>query len=232
MINAGLPLVQSLDILATQQPNKRAAEKIRAVLSDVESGSTLADAMGRHRDFFSEIYVNMVAAGEAGGILDVILLRLAEYLRGLREAAAQGEGRDVLPGDRDGLLGAGDRGAPDLRDPDLRRVLRNGGRPASASDAHRHGPLGLPDLVVVGGGGGPGRDRMAVPRLPEDSGRPADDGQADAPDPDPGSGPPQGGDRPLQPYARHPRPERRADPGRAARSPRARPATGSSRTPS
>jgi type IV pilus assembly protein PilC len=80
MINAGLPLVQSLDILANQQPNKKAAEKIRAVLSDVESGSTLADAMGRHRDFFSEIYVNMVAAGEAGGILDVILLRLAEYL--------------------------------------------------------------------------------------------------------------------------------------------------------
>ena len=80
MINAGLPLVQSLDILAAQQPNKRAAEKIHAVLSDVESGSTLADAMRRHKDFFSEIYVNMVAAGEAGGILDVILLRLAEYL--------------------------------------------------------------------------------------------------------------------------------------------------------
>ncbi|HEY7470733.1 MAG TPA: type II secretion system F family protein [Gemmatimonadota bacterium] len=80
MINAGLPLVQSLDILAAQQPNKKAAEKIRAVLSDVESGSTLADAMRRHKDFFSDIYVNMVAAGEAGGILDVILLRLAEYL--------------------------------------------------------------------------------------------------------------------------------------------------------
>jgi type IV pilus assembly protein PilC len=80
MINAGLPLVQSLDILATQQPNKRVAERIRCVLSDVESGSTLADAMRRHKDFFNEIYVNMVAAGEAGGILDVILLRLAEYL--------------------------------------------------------------------------------------------------------------------------------------------------------
>ena len=85
MINAGLPLVQSLDILANQQPNKRVAEKIRAVLSDVESGSTLADAMGRQKDFFSDIYVNMVAAGEAGGILDTILLRLAEYL----EAAAK-----------------------------------------------------------------------------------------------------------------------------------------------
>ena len=85
MINAGLPLVQSLDILANQQPNKRVAEKIHAVLSDVESGSTLADAMGRQKDFFSDIYVNMVAAGEAVGILDTILLRLAEYL----EAAAK-----------------------------------------------------------------------------------------------------------------------------------------------
>src|SRR5688500_1131104 len=80
MINAGLPLVQSLDILASQQPKPKVAQKIRAILSDVESGSTLADSMRRHRDFFSDVYVNMVAAGEAGGILDTILLRLAEYL--------------------------------------------------------------------------------------------------------------------------------------------------------
>ena len=97
MINAGLPLVQSLDILATQQANKRAAEKIRAVLSDVESGSTLADAMGRHRDFFSEIYVNMVAAGEAGGILDVILLRLAEYLEASEKLRRKVKGAMFYP---------------------------------------------------------------------------------------------------------------------------------------
>ncbi len=97
MINAGLPLVQSLDILATQQPNKRAAEKIRAVLHDVESGSTLADAMGRHRDFFSEIYVNMVAAGEAGGILDVILLRLAEYLEASEKLRRKVKGAMFYP---------------------------------------------------------------------------------------------------------------------------------------
>jgi type IV pilus assembly protein PilC len=80
MINAGLPLVQSLDILAAQQPKPRVASKIRSVLAEVESGSTLADAMRKNRDFFSDVYVNMVAAGEAGGILDTILLRLAEYL--------------------------------------------------------------------------------------------------------------------------------------------------------
>jgi type IV pilus assembly protein PilC len=97
MINAGLPLVQSLDILATQQPNKKAAEKIAAVLSDVESGSTLADAMGRHKDFFSEIYVNMVTAGEAGGILDVILLRLAEYLEAAEKLKRKVKGAMFYP---------------------------------------------------------------------------------------------------------------------------------------
>jgi type IV pilus assembly protein PilC len=97
MINAGLPLVQSLDILANQQPNKKAAEKIAAVLSDVESGSTLADAMGRHKDFFSEIYVNMVTAGEAGGILDVILLRLAEYLEAAEKLRRKVKGAMFYP---------------------------------------------------------------------------------------------------------------------------------------
>ncbi|HJU86293.1 MAG TPA: type II secretion system F family protein [Gemmatimonadota bacterium] len=97
MINAGLPLVQSLDILAAQQPNKKAAEKIRAVLNDVESGSTLADSMRRHRDFFSEIYVNMVAAGEAGGILDVILLRLAEYLEASEKLRRKVKGAMFYP---------------------------------------------------------------------------------------------------------------------------------------
>jgi type IV pilus assembly protein PilC len=97
MINAGLPLVQSLDILANQQPNKKAAEKIAAVLSDVESGSTLADAMGRHKDFFSEIYVNMVTAGEAGGILDVILVRLAEYLEAAEKLKRKVKGAMFYP---------------------------------------------------------------------------------------------------------------------------------------
>lgn len=80
MINAGLPLVQSLDILSQQTEKKGFAGRIKQVLTDVEAGNTLADAMRRHPKHFSELYVNMVAAGEVGGILDVILLRLAEYL--------------------------------------------------------------------------------------------------------------------------------------------------------
>ena len=80
MINAGLPLVQSLDILAKQSENKALRKVVEQVLYDVESGNTLADSMRKHPKAFSDLYVNMVAAGEAGGILDVILLRLAAFL--------------------------------------------------------------------------------------------------------------------------------------------------------
>src|SRR3989442_8084705 len=80
MINAGLLLVQALDILAQQTENKLLADVTRAVVYDVESGHTLADALRKHPKAFSDLYVNMVAAGEAGGILDTILLRLAEFL--------------------------------------------------------------------------------------------------------------------------------------------------------
>jgi type IV pilus assembly protein PilC len=80
MINAGLPLVQALDILAQQTENKALAEVTRQVVYDVESGHTLADALSKHPRAFTALYVNMVAAGEAGGILDTILLRLAVFL--------------------------------------------------------------------------------------------------------------------------------------------------------
>jgi type IV pilus assembly protein PilC len=80
MINAGLPLVQSLNILAQQTENKKLAEVTKAVVYDVEAGNTLADALAKHPKAFSDLYTNMVAAGEAGGILDTILNRLAEFL--------------------------------------------------------------------------------------------------------------------------------------------------------
>src|SRR6266852_3218127 len=80
MINAGLPLVQALDILAKQTENKSLAEITKSVVYDVESGHTLADALRKHPKAFGDLYVNMVAAGEAGGILDTILVRLSEFL--------------------------------------------------------------------------------------------------------------------------------------------------------
>ena len=80
MINAGLPLVQSLSILAQQTENKVLKDVTKAVVYDVEAGNTLADALAKHPKAFTGLYVNMVAAGEAGGILDTILLRLATFL--------------------------------------------------------------------------------------------------------------------------------------------------------
>ncbi len=80
MINSGLPLVQSLDILAEQTENASLAKVLREVLYDVESGHTLAAAIAKHPKVFTELFCNMVAAGEAGGILDTILLRLATFL--------------------------------------------------------------------------------------------------------------------------------------------------------
>jgi type IV pilus assembly protein PilC len=80
MITSGLPLVQSLSILAEQTENPRFQVVITAVLNDIQSGQTLADAMRRHPKIFTDLYVNMIAAGEAGGILDTILLRLATFL--------------------------------------------------------------------------------------------------------------------------------------------------------
>jgi len=80
MINSGLPLVQSLSILASQTENKSLKEVTKQVVFDVEAGNTLADAFSRHPKAFTGLFVNMVAAGEAGGILDTILLRLATFL--------------------------------------------------------------------------------------------------------------------------------------------------------
>jgi type IV pilus assembly protein PilC len=80
MIDAGLPLVQCLEILGSQQDNKTFQRALLSIRQDVESGSTLADAMRKHPKVFNDLYTNMVAAGEAGGILDTILQRLAAYI--------------------------------------------------------------------------------------------------------------------------------------------------------
>jgi type IV pilus assembly protein PilC len=98
MINSGLPLVQSLDILAKQSENKALRKVIEEVLYDVESGQTLADAMRRHEKVFTDLYVNMVAAGEAGGILDTILLRLAVFLEKADALKRKIKGAMIYPG--------------------------------------------------------------------------------------------------------------------------------------
>jgi len=80
MVNAGLTLVNSLDILTKQVENKALANNLKAVKSDVESGSTLADAMAKFPQVFSELYLSMVRAGEIGGVLDEILNKIADLM--------------------------------------------------------------------------------------------------------------------------------------------------------
>src|SRR5262245_20043555 len=98
MINAGLPLVQALDILSTQSENPALKEVTKQVVYDVESGNTLADAMRKHPKAYTELYVNMVAAGEAGGILDTILLRLAVFMEKNDALVRKVKGAMIYPG--------------------------------------------------------------------------------------------------------------------------------------
>ena len=98
MINSGLPLVQALDILAKQTENKVLSDVTRAVVFDVESGNTVADALAKHPKAFSELYVNMVAAGEAGGILDTILMRLATFMEKNDALVRKVKGAMIYPG--------------------------------------------------------------------------------------------------------------------------------------
>ncbi len=97
MIDAGLPLVQGLEILSEQVESKTLAKTLVAIKSDVESGSTYADALRKHPKIFSELYVNMVAAGEAGGILDTILNRLAAYIEKAMKLKKKVKGAMIYP---------------------------------------------------------------------------------------------------------------------------------------
>jgi len=97
MIDAGLPLVQALDILSTQVENKVLSNTLQQVKADVESGATYADALRKHPRVFTELYVNMVAAGEAGGILDTILNRLATYIEKAMRLKKKVKGAMVYP---------------------------------------------------------------------------------------------------------------------------------------
>ena len=98
MINSGLPLVQALDILAQQSENPALKDVTRQVVFDVESGNTVADALRKHPKAFTELYVNMVAAGEAGGILDTILMRLAVFMEKNDALVRKVKGAMIYPG--------------------------------------------------------------------------------------------------------------------------------------
>jgi type IV pilus assembly protein PilC len=94
MIDAGLPLVQCLEILGSQQENKTFRRTLLQIRQDVESGSSLADAMRKHPKVFNDLFTNMIAAGEAGGILDTILQRLSQYIE--KSVKLQGQVKSAM----------------------------------------------------------------------------------------------------------------------------------------
>lgn len=97
MINAGLPLIQCLDLLAQQEQNKVFSKIILSVKEDIEGGTSLTNALKKYPNVFDELFVNLVAAGEAGGILDVILERLSNYLEKAMKLKARVKGAMTYP---------------------------------------------------------------------------------------------------------------------------------------
>ncbi len=97
MINAGLPLIQCLDLLGKQEQNKTFAKVIGNIKGDIEGGSTLTDALKKYPKIFDELFVNLVAAGESGGILDVILQRLSVYMEKSMKLKSKVKGAMTYP---------------------------------------------------------------------------------------------------------------------------------------
>jgi type IV pilus assembly protein PilC len=97
MINAGLPLIQCLDLLGKQEQNKTFAKVIASIKDDIEGGSTLTDALKKFPKIFDELFVNLVAAGESGGILDVILQRLSGYMEKAMKLKSKVKGAMTYP---------------------------------------------------------------------------------------------------------------------------------------
>ena len=97
MIDAGLPIIQCLEILTTQQSNKTFKRMIKEIKEQVEGGATLAEALKRFPKHFDDLFVNMIAAGEAGGILDAILRRLAAYMEKAAKLKSQVKGAMTYP---------------------------------------------------------------------------------------------------------------------------------------
>ncbi len=97
MFTAGIPIVQGLEILAKQIENRSMGEVIGQIKSDVETGSSLADALKKHKNLFDDLYVNLVAAGEVGGVLDDVLLRLAGYIEKNMKLKKKVKGAMIYP---------------------------------------------------------------------------------------------------------------------------------------
>lgn len=98
LINAGVPMLQALQVMCEQTENNKLRRKLYQVRNEVEAGSSLYAALSKHKDVFDDLYLNMVQAGEAGGVLDEVLLRLSEYIEKAAKLKAKVKGALVYPG--------------------------------------------------------------------------------------------------------------------------------------
>ena len=138
MIEAGLPIVECLGVLADQTGNSVVRNALQGLRLDVSNGMTLTAAMARHPRLFDALFVRMVAAGEHGGVLAEVLSRLGAVHRAVRSAQAQGAHRHGLPRRHRGRGDGGRCGAAPVRDSGVRRDLPGHGEGAAAAD--RAGP--------------------------------------------------------------------------------------------
>ena len=98
MINSGVPILQSLQVMCQQTENKILRRKLYEVKNDIEGGASLYDALKKHKDVFDDLYTNMVDAGETGGVLDVVLDRLAQYIEKAAKLKARVKSAMIYPG--------------------------------------------------------------------------------------------------------------------------------------
>ena len=138
MIDAGLPLVQCLEILGTQEEDKNFGRVILETRAEVENGASLADAMRKNPKVFDALFTNMIAAGEAGGILDTILKRLATYIEKAVKLKNQVQSAMIYPVAIIVIAGRGRRRHSVEGHPDVRDAVRRPGRRSAAAHAHRH----------------------------------------------------------------------------------------------
>ena len=97
MINSGVPILQALQVMCEQTENDKLRRKLYEIRNDIEIGSSLYDALKKHTDVFDDLYINMVNAGETGGVLDVVLLRLAEYIEKAARLKSKVKGAMIYP---------------------------------------------------------------------------------------------------------------------------------------
>ena len=211
MINAGLPLVQSLTILAEQTENKTLKEVTRAVVHDVESGNTLADAFSKHPTAFTDLYVNMVAAGEAGGILDTILLRLATFLEKSDALIRKVKGAMIYPAVIFSVAIIAIAVLLIFVIPTFQSMFASVNMELPLPTRVVIGMSQIADRILVGDHRGDRGRNLRVQEVLRHAERPATDRRAHAQGPGAGRHPPEVGRVPVYPDARHPDLLRRVD---------------------